>query len=136
MHGHSALAQYQNNHTVGQLTDADPHKLVAMLIGGARQRLQTARGQIERGELAGKLRSIASAVSIIEGLRIGLDTERGGEIASNLEQLYDYSLRRLAQANATNDTAALDEVLAVLSELATGWDGIRDAPAQSPGSAA
>ena len=57
-------------------------------------------------------------------LQSWLDMEKGGEIAGNLNNLYDYMVRRLLEANTENDQAALDEVAGLLGEIKAGWDGI------------
>ncbi|MGE3774228.1 MAG: flagellar export chaperone FliS [Gammaproteobacteria bacterium] len=49
---------------------------------------------------------------------------RGGEVAENLDGLYDYMLRRLVEANLANDLAMLDEVVKLLNEIRDGWNGI------------
>ena len=55
--------------------------------------------------------------------------ERGGDIAQNLDDLYDYIQRRLLLANARNDEEGLEEVHALLTQIKAGWDGIDpDAP--------
>jgi flagellar protein FliS len=63
-------------------------------------------------------------MNIIQGLRTSLDAEKGGDIAANLDSLYEYMGRRLLEANMNNDTAILDEVNTLLSEIKLGWDGI------------
>ena len=47
------------------------------------------------------------------------------EISSNLERLYDYMNRRLLEASSANDTLMIDEVMKLLLEVKSGWDGIR-----------
>lgn len=64
-------------------------------------------------------------MGIIGGLRDALDKDKGGEIASNLDNLYAFMQQRLSQANLQNDPAMLDEVAGLLREIKQGWDGIR-----------
>ena len=73
---------------------------------------------------AEKGRHISWAISIISGLQASLDKEGGGEISANLDDLYDYMVRRLGQAGATNDPAILDEITALLVEVKSAWDVI------------
>ena len=68
--------------------------------------------------------NITSAGSIVLGLRSSLDMEAGGELAANLDNLYDYMFRRLMDAHVNNEEAALDEVASLLREIKQGWDAI------------
>lgn len=103
---------------------ATPHKLILMLIDGSIEKVQLARGYLERHEIARKCESISWAMAIIDGLRSSLDMAAGGEIAANLDALYDYMLRRLLEANLRNDLEPMDEVVKLLTELREGWHGI------------
>lgn len=104
--------------------NASPHKLIQMLLDGAIEKVQLARGYMERREIAQKGQTVSWAMAIIDGLRSSLDMSRGGEVAENLDGLYDYMLRRLAEANLRNDLAMLDEVVKLLNEIREGWNGI------------
>ena len=81
-------------------------------------------GHMERGEIAFKGENISLAISIIEGLRSNVDHKKGGEIAANLERLYEYMGRQLLAANVENDPQKLKEVRSLLSEIKQGWDAI------------
>jgi flagellar protein FliS len=76
---------------------ASPQKLVVMLYDGV-------------------------AITIIDnGLRASLDQKAGGEIAQNLDALYDYMSRRLLQANIKNDIAIIEEIHGLMSDLREAW---------------
>ncbi|MGQ7818040.1 flagellar export chaperone FliS [Metapseudomonas furukawaii] len=124
MNAMAALKQYQSVNTNAQIMDASPHRLIQMLMEGGLTRLAQARGAIERGQLAQKGELIGKAIAIIGGLRNSLDFEQGGEIASNLDALYDYMVSRLVEANLKSDAALVDEVSGLLRNVKTGWDGI------------
>ena len=107
------------------LDAASPHKLVDMLYDGLLQAIAQARGAMARGEIALKGEQIGKAVRIIdEGLKPALNLEQGGELAANLNALYDYCSRRLTEANLRNDDAALADVARVIEPLAQGWKEI------------
>ena len=120
-----AMKQYQTVNVNAQVTEADPHRLIQMLLEGGLQRIAQARGAMEYGNIALKGELIGKAMGIIGGLREAVDTDKGGEIAVNLDNLYAFMQQRLSQANLGNDPAMLDEVAKLLREIKEGWDGIR-----------
>lgn len=124
MNAFAAMQQYQAVNTQAQAAAADPHRLIQMLMEGGLTRLAQARGAMERQQTALKGELISKAIGIIGGLRQGLDLEKGGDIAGNLDSLYDYMTRRLMDANVKNDPAILEEVSGLLREVKEGWDAI------------
>jgi flagellar protein FliS len=93
---------------------------------------------MQKGELGPKATALSKALSILEqGLRLNLDFETGGDIASQLFALYEYSERRILHANMRNEPAAIDEVIGLIEPLRTAWAAIapdQQKPAQ-PGAA-
>lgn len=109
------------------VVDADPHRLIMMLMDGALDRISLAKGYIQRKDAKGRGESIGAAISIIGGLQNSLDKEKGGEIAANLDRLYEYMGTRLLDASIKEDVAVLDEVSGLIREIRSGWEGIREA---------
>lgn len=106
---------------------ASPHKLISMLYDGALAAIANANVHMLRGDTAARGASISKAIAIIdEGLKISIDFEAGGELAQNLDALYEYMSYRLLQANLKSDAEALAEVERLLKELKGAWDTIGD----------
>ncbi|EKM95595.1 flagellar protein FliS [Stutzerimonas degradans] len=124
MNAMAAMRQYQQVGVKAQVTEADPHRLIQMLMQGGLDRIAQARGAMEREAYGEKGVLIGKAINIIGGLRDVLDKEAGGELATNLERLYEYITMRLFEASRHNDVSKLDEVAKLLSEIKSGWDGI------------
>jgi flagellar protein FliS len=104
---------------------ASPHKLISMLYEGAILAIVKAKAYMQNGEIAAKGESISKAMSIINlGLLASLDTTVGGELAQNLQMLYEYMSQTLLEANVKNDPAKLDEVAGLLRDLKSAWDTI------------
>lgn len=120
----SGAAQYGQAAIGAEIAYASPHRLVQMLMEGALDKIAAAKGQVGRRDFEGKARNISWAVSIINGLRNSLDHDKGGEIAANLDDLYDYMGRRLMKANVDNDVSILEEVTGLLGEIKNAWDAI------------
>ena len=106
----SAVQQYAAMSKESGAAYADPHQLILMLFDGALDRIAAAKGAILRSDVAEKGILISKAITIIDGLRAHLDHEKGGEISTNLKDLYDYMEMTLFNANLESDQAKLDEV--------------------------
>jgi flagellar protein FliS len=131
----SALRQYKQVGVQTGVADASPHRLIQLLMAGALDKIAIAKGNIARGETSEKGRNTSAAIAIVDGLRGSLDMEKGGEIARNLDTLYEYMIRCLMEANFRNETAKLDEVASLMGSLKSAWDaipeGLRGRPAQA-----
>ncbi|MBZ0225824.1 MAG: flagellar export chaperone FliS [Comamonas sp.] len=120
-----ATSMYQRIDIETSMHTMDQHQLVSLLLGGVLSSVATARGALARGDIPTKCAGIGKAVRILEeGLMTALDHEQGGEVAASLGAVYDYALRRLIQANASNDDAMLEEVSRLIEPIAQGWNEI------------
>jgi flagellar protein FliS len=115
--------QYREAH----LVSSSPGETVLMLYDGAIRFVKEAAREMAAGNITAKLQLLDKAVKIVDYLISCLDTEKGGEIAGNLQSLYSYMLVRLTEANLHNDVAKLEEVAKLLGTVREGWAGIRDA---------
>lgn len=106
--------------------DANPHQLISMLYQGAIDNMQQAIGCIERKDFEAKGKLLGRAISILGGLQTFLDHEKGGDIAMNLDRLYDYMGTRLYEATRDNDVAIINEVIGLIREIKEGWEGIAE----------
>ena len=120
----SNISHYKQVDCYTGVTEADPHQLVQMLLDGALGKIAVAKGLITHSEIAKKGEIIGQAISIVGGLRSSLDMTAGGEIAANLDSLYEYVERRLLESNMSNDVTILDEVASLLREVKTAWESI------------
>ena len=123
---HSAMRHYHEVGVEAQVADATPHRLVQMLLDGAVARVASAKGAMEAGETVRKAELIGRVIDIVAHLRAALDAEAGGDLAANLDALYEYMGRRLLEANLRDEPALLDEVSSLLRELQSGWRAIAD----------
>jgi flagellar protein FliS len=121
-----AASRYQAVGASTGIMDASPHRLVQMLMEGALDKLATAKGCIERGDLEGKSRHVTWGISIVNGLRASLDLETGGSIAANLNDLYGYMTKRLFEATTSDDPEIVNEVINLLLEIKSAWDAMPD----------
>ena len=122
-----SIAAYRDQRASGAVENADPHKLVALLLSGARERLGMAQSFMASGDMARKGRAIGETCSIIGHLSGSLDHEAGGDIAAGLSSLYDNMQIRLTEANLHNDPAPMQECMKLLGEIESAWSAIPEA---------
>jgi len=113
---------YRQVGTETGVSDASPHRLIALLFDGCVDALAQARGAMRAGQPEAKGRAIGRAVRIIdEGLRASLNLNDGGGLAADLHSLYGYLTMRLTLANLRNDESILDECQGLLAPLRQAW---------------
>ncbi len=107
------------------VTTATPGHLVVMLYDGAIKFLNVAlKGFESEDPLELNLTvhtNLSKAQAVFRELRFALDTEKGGELATNLAQLYDYFDRRLHAANMKKSREMVEEVHRHATGLRDAW---------------
>ena len=117
---------YARTYQTQAVLTASPGLLVLMLYDGALRFLAQAHVALEadkddwhRFEVIN--RNIQKAQNIIAELKGTLNHDAGGEVAANLDRLYEYYIRRLHEANFKKDVNPVIEVEGLLGELRDGW---------------
>ncbi|QDY42272.1 flagellar export chaperone FliS [Candidatus Pantoea soli] len=131
MYAKAGIQAYAQVGVESAVLSASPHQLVVLLFDGALSAMKKATILMEQGDIPGKGQALSKAINIItNGLRAGLNHEAGGDIAANLDNLYEYMTRRLLEANLRNDPEAIAEVDRLLSNIADAWKQIGPNAAQ------
>jgi len=119
----SAAQAYKRN----EILNASPEKLILLLYDGAIRNLEQARAGLatpgqERSARVGE--ALGKAISILGELRAALDHEVGGQVAGDLDRLYEFCMDRIFTTNVQRQAEAIDAALRVLKTLKEGWDAI------------
>ena len=109
-----------------QVEMASPIEHVILLYEKVILLLKEIDSSIINEDVQGKIDAIIKADRIIRVLRDSLDMERGGEIAKNLNSLYEFILNSLVIVNARNDRKLLSDLIFILENLKEGWEGIKN----------
>jgi flagellar secretion chaperone FliS len=105
-----------------EVLTANKETVLLLLYEGAIRFLKQAIAAIEKKQVSEKVKYILKTHEIVSELRAGLNFKIGGDVATNLERLYDYIADRLVQGNMSNDTKPLNEALSVLTTLHEAWE--------------
>ena len=119
-----SLQAYKKVSVDSQLTAASPHKIVQMLMAGAIERLIQGKAAMQAGNIPVKGERLGKALDIIISLRSCLSMDDGGDIAKNLDQLYEFMITQISAANHKNDPQPIDDVVDIIREIKGAWDQI------------
>lgn len=97
--------------------------LVAVFEGMVRV-IGDARSAILEHRIEDRFTASMKLHNVLHGLQGALDFERGGDVARDLNQLYDYFGHRLNELNRTNDPTICDELAERFSELQAAWTAV------------
>lgn len=120
-----SAAAYKRVGAQTSVEGASPHQLISLLYEALLQSLRLAHGATIRGDIETKGKEIGKSVRILEeGLKAGLNDAAGGELATNLRGVYNYSISRLTRANINNDAPMINEVIELILPVYGAWKSI------------
>lgn len=103
-----------------QIATTPPEKLVLMCYDGIIRFCNRAIECIHHRDIQGAHDNIIRAQAIVDELRASLSMG-AGEIARNLDRLYDFAAAHLLEANIRKDAGKLREVIEIVSPLREAW---------------
>ncbi|MEZ7892849.1 MAG: flagellar export chaperone FliS [Candidatus Wallbacteria bacterium] len=115
---------FQNKYLETQVQTASPVQLINMLYDGAVKFAHLAIAGIRENDIAKKTTNIIKVEKIIIELRNSLNFNQGGEIAKNLDKIYDYMYTTLMDANDQNDTSKIESVIKEILIIKDGWQAV------------
>ena len=120
-----SAAAYKRVGAQTSVEGASPHQLISLLYEALLQSLRLAHGATIRGDIETKGKEIGKSVRILEeGLKASLNDAAGGELATNLRGVYNYSISRLTRANINNDAPMINEVIELILPVYGAWKSI------------
>ena len=115
-----ALNTYRNLAVQTAVSESTPLELILMVYRRLLDNLRQAQMAMQEGRDDSEY--IGKSIDLIQkGLAAALDQEKGGEIAQNLSQLYDWAIREMLRARLKRDPDLLTGVIEVIKNLQSAW---------------
>jgi flagellar protein FliS len=115
-HGRAAQQYLQT-----QVRSSTPLELVVMLYDGAIRATAAAAEAMSRRDIPTRRTNLSRAMAIISELQSTLDMDRGGEISTQLDQLYTWMTSQLVEATVRQDPKPIVDVHRTLEILHDAW---------------
>ncbi|MDD2342126.1 MAG: flagellar export chaperone FliS [Tolumonas sp.] len=119
------LNAYKSNSLEADMSVADPHRVIQLMLQGLLERLAQTKGAIERKDYQMKSVLVSKAMALINGLQDSLDLSYG-KIPQDLFALYDYMKNRLLDSSKEMDSTPIDEIMGLVVTIKSAWDQIPD----------
>ncbi len=125
----NAYQSYQRT----SIETAPPEKLILMLYDGLIRFLNQAKLKVQEKNIEESHKLIVRSQDIVSELTKSLNRDTG-DIARNLNSLYNYMYRQLIFANLSKDESRIQEVIDLVIPLRDAWIkamAVNTAPAQA-----
>jgi len=122
MYGKNAHNAYQSV----QVTTTDRGRLLLMMYEGAIKFLRQSKAGLDANDIPKFCRFLSKGQAIIAELMNTLDFEKGGNIARDLDRLYDFMLFYLTEANLYRDPKRITKVISLIDTIYSAYKEIID----------
>ncbi|WMJ81307.1 flagellar export chaperone FliS [Clostridium sp. MB40-C1] len=117
MYASNAYNAYKNN----SVNYASKGQLLLMLVDGAVKYSKIGRQAIENRDIQQAHNNITRTQDIFYELMATLDVNQAGQWGQQLMSIYEFIVRRLAEANIKKDIAIMDEVIPLIEDIRDTW---------------
>lgn len=107
-----------------QVTTTDKGRLLLMMYEGAIKFLKQSKAGLESNDIPKFCKFLSKGQAIIAELMNTLDFEKGGQIAHDLDRLYDFMLFYLTEANLYRDTKRVTKVIQLIDTIYSAYKEI------------
>lgn len=115
-----ALNAYATTERETAVSSARPVDLVVLVFQRVLDHLRHGRQMMQQQEDSAV--PLTKALQLINaGLQACLDRQQGGDIASNLSNLYDWASREIMLARIKRDSERISSVIEVLTTVSSAW---------------
>lgn len=124
------MVKLQQNYLEKEVFQGSSLDHVLMLYGKAINSLKLVKKNVEEGlntpeAVKNKAEALTKAIDILVYLQAILDHEKGGDIATKLQEIYGILIDELVKFNFTNDLKVIQDSIEILENLRKAWQSIK-----------
>ena len=123
----ASMKQYLDNDIVSRASTADPHKIIQEILIELKKNMETLAYSLDHEPTISSLKSssFSKSLTAIYILESSLDFEKGGEIAENLFDLYEFCKSSIMKGFTKKDSKLIYDAIPPVDEILDAWKQIR-----------
>ena len=121
-----SMKSYIENEIQAKTLDTNPHSIIKEVLIELKKNMETLAYSIDNEPIISSIKSNAFSKSLtaIYILQSSLDFEKGGDIAQNLFDLYDYCKRGIMKGFTKRNSKLIYDAIPPIDEILDGWKQI------------
>ena len=127
MNSIARAAAYDDMATKSIAMGASSHGLITLLFEELDNSLKASEYFLDHEDMGNMRKNLSKASRILAGLQGSLDFEKGGEIATNLAELYRFCIKEIFKANTSKNKEAIATVRGLLAPIQQAWNDMPEA---------
>ena len=122
----ASMKQYINNDITAKTTNTNPHKVIEEILRELKKNMETLAYSIDNEPIVSsiKSKSFSKSLTAIYILQSSLDFEKGGEIAENLYNLYEFCKSGIMKGFTQKNSKMIYDAIPPIDEILEGWSQI------------
>jgi flagellar protein FliS len=122
----NAYARSADAYLSQRVLGASPEQQAALIMEAGQLHLGKAIQALNRNDSSAATNSFIRVAEVIKEANLRLNLEDGGELAGNLERLYDWWMKQIMLASRTKDTNQLAAVARSMGEIRQTWEQLHE----------
>ena len=121
-----SMKSYIETDVQAKTLDTNPHSIIKEVLTELKKNMETLAYSIDNEPIISSIKSNAFSKSLtaIYILQSSLDFEKGGDIAQNLFDLYDYCKRGIMKGFTKRNSKLIYDAIPPIDEILDGWKQI------------
>ena len=121
-----SMKSYIETDIQAKTLDTNPHSIIKEVLTELKKNMETLAYSIDNEPIISSIKSnsFSKSLTAIYILQSSLDFEKGGDIAQNLFDLYDYCKRGIMKGFTTRNSKLIYDSIPPIEEILDGWKQI------------
>ena len=121
------MQNYLDNDIASKVENDNPHKIIEEILKNLKNNLSLLAHCLENNDTISRVKSdsFSKSLTAIYILQSSLDFNQGGEIAENLNKIYEFCRTTIIKSFSKKDFEAIKKLEPLISEILEGWKDIK-----------